>query len=94
MSTPISVDQVAAYMAAVGAATDCPICKGEGWGVIDDQPGMVWAVPALYPNGAISAPMTTVPVVVMACVNCAFIRMHARMPIEQWLATRPGGLLG
>lgn len=64
------------------ASTACPSCGTDQWQFVDAA-GHTGAVPLVQDDGGWVAPPARVPVYLLICRNCAFVRMHAKADVDQ-----------
>lgn len=89
----ITRDDLVRFLEGKGIRSDCPSCGASSWTVVtSNEDGLEeYIAPAQLLVGDPKDPTTLVlggthiPVVVMVCDNCFYIRQYARVPIESWL---------
>lgn len=59
-----------------GTTPLCPSCMKNDWNVPGDE-ALTLNVPIAQSNGGMTIPQPAVPVRIMICANCGFLRMHA-----------------
>lgn len=65
-----------------GASVACPSCGKSQWKHVH-VPEHTGAVPLIQDDGAWVAPPARIPVYVLVCANCAFVRMHAKIDVDE-----------
>lgn len=75
---------IQAYLEASGANPNCPSCGSNSWSIVSPRAAGSLELPlrdhkTLNYDGGL-------PVAVLACDRCSFIRMHSLPPMELWLA--------
>lgn len=73
----IRPEALSRFFESVGASSACPICKREQWKIPGDGGTIAHAFPWATPDGELY--MNGVPVIMMVCGNCSFVRPHAFM---------------
>ncbi|WP_397586654.1 hypothetical protein [Sphingobium fuliginis] len=63
------------FLQARGASATCSSCGKNNWNVPTDQ-SLTLALP-INQSGTFSMPPPSVPVRILICGNCGFVRMHA-----------------
>lgn len=64
------------------AFTACPSCGKDQWQFLT-TPDHTAAVPLIQDDDGWIAPPARVPVYVLICRNCAFVRMHAKIDVDR-----------
>ncbi len=64
------------------AQTACPSCGKDQWQFLT-PPEHTAAVPLVQDNGGWVSPPARVPVYILVCRNCAFVRMHAKINVDE-----------
>jgi hypothetical protein len=75
---PLSEDQqdrLARWLEQRGAGNQCPSCGRNEWAT-----GDIVSAP-VFTGGGIAIGGPTVPMVQLVCGNCAFVRLHAAVPV-------------
>lgn len=71
----LNVDNVLEFFSANDVSLECPICKTEEWEIPNAQSAGGNALP--WGTGAGDMFMTGLPVLVMICSKCKFVRQHS-----------------
>ncbi|MBC7432376.1 MAG: hypothetical protein H7345_09955 [Rubritepida sp.] len=71
-----------AFLTRKGASPQCPSCSQESWNFVTVD-GHTAAVPLIQDNGGWVSPPARIPVYVLICGNCAFVRQHAKIDVDQ-----------
>jgi hypothetical protein len=78
----ITGEDLRRFFESRGAAAECPVCAANQWhNTIDPLSGSPYAIKTLREILGYGG----MPVVVLYCGNCGFIRHHARNPIVAFL---------
>jgi hypothetical protein len=86
---PTDVDR---FFKAVGAPGVCGICGSANWVLIDPPTDYVYAVSASSTSGnIILGGGGNIPVIALACAKCFYLRMHAAIPVMDWIDKNPDG---
>ena len=95
----ISGDDVNRFFEAHKAVAACVYCGNKDFHLITaHEPGSHWCLVAMSPadnrDSPPSPPTNTagIAAIVMACTNCRGLRLHAEVPIEEWVAKNPAGI--
>ncbi len=88
MSEP-SVEEIVRFFQAKGVSGLCPACRHDRWIRLDNPENFVWVLSARGANGDHVIPAPAIPVIALTCENCSFIRLHAAIPVKNWLAENP-----
>jgi hypothetical protein len=67
-------------------SSGCPVCGTEDWHISDEPDFEANLVLLTAPGGALTQPIAHMPVYVLVCSKCAFVRMHAKSYVEHTLA--------
>ncbi|CAG9172462.1 hypothetical protein CURE108131_23065 [Cupriavidus respiraculi] len=82
-------EQILSFLESVGKNHVCPYCTSEKWTLIRDE-DLVLAVLGLKKDGTFPAPPTNVPVALVGCDVCGYLRHHALGVIKRWIDKNPG----
>ena len=75
--------RVTKFFAHKTVSGDCPFCKSPSWDVINFPQGLEGAIPGRPPRPVFSSQEATMPVVVLSCTNCGYIRLHSLSKIDE-----------
>lgn len=79
----LTLADVAEFLTAHGAKIECPVCGWNEWTMVEPVTAGVSMIP-LQREEKYQLPPPSVPAVAIICNKCAFIRLHAAMPIAKW----------
>lgn len=71
------------FLEEKGRIFACPVCSENKWTLIDDGQHLA-GILATPKNGGFPLPPPNLPVAVVACLNCAYVRLHALGIIAEW----------
>lgn len=71
----INLQNVEAFFTSIGAPTECPICSNSIWEVPNSESIGGNALP--WGTGSGDMFSTGLPVLVMICTKCKFVRQHS-----------------
>jgi hypothetical protein len=83
MVPTITPDEIKDFITAKTTNKFCPICAKGDWEIMGG-PGAIPAIVGMDDNGGIGFPARTIPLVVLACTHCAYIRLHSLGMISAW----------
>ncbi len=63
-----------------GVTVICPCCSGDQWDYVDFKDGKECVIPAMSIASATTI-NETMPIVIVICQKCRYIRLHALKPI-------------
>ena len=79
----LTLADVAEFLTKSEAKLECPMCGCAEWTMVEPVSGGVGMIP-LQNGDNYELPPPSVPAVAIICNKCAFIRLHAAMPIVRW----------
>lgn len=86
MNTPITLADIKDFYEAKKITAGCPACGKSDWIFAEpDVKGDLWALGSIQASGNMTLPFPTIPLAVLACKNCHHLRIHAAIPILEWL---------
>lgn len=93
--TPVdlSVGDIIDFLEQNAATPQCPVCRNTAWTVIptveeNSEHPAHFAIGTANTMGELFLGGRNLPLVPVICSKCAYIRFHARVPIQQWVAKR------
>ena len=76
------------------AATVCHVCGHNGWDVVgmqdQEKPVQNGVLSITSPDESVDIPSLEMPVIILICRHCAFLRLHATLRIEADTAKQEG----
>lgn len=95
----LTTEDVSAFFAHKGATEVCPFCGTTEWFYDDHMELNLPAVPSDMmrsdegPNSLLYGGLTrgVLSSVIIMCLNCGFVRPHARRLIEDWVSKKQDG---
>lgn len=81
----ITAELLIEYLEAKKVKLPCEQCGEESWAFVEPPDAeTVWALDSRKTNGVVSLGSPGIPCVALCCNNCAFIRLFASIPIQNW----------
>lgn len=84
----LTAQDIGAYFDEKGVSNRCQQCGRQEWIHIKEQDGWFWGLNAGRTDGSARLPMPAVPMLVLCCAHCSWVRLHASVPIEEWVQGR------
>lgn len=66
----------------------CPCCSQNGWTLIETPKNYVWNFGSNMTDGGFVMPSPSIPVALLACNNCGYIKAHAAAMIWEHLSSK------
>lgn len=81
----MELEDIIRFFEAKKAQGGCPTCGNNDWGLVPNENMRFdkYTIPPLNFSGS------TVPVIVLRCKNCEFVRLHAAASIQEWTDANP-----
>ncbi|GEM_PF-6718653 len=76
------------YFESVGAKGTCPCCGQNNWLSTRAPHDLVFAYVATKADGGLLVNPPSIPVTVLICENCHFVRQHALKPLVHKIQTQ------
>lgn len=84
MSQKLTKQGTVDLLTKLGALKPCPACGHQHWNLLDeDAEGLPSLL--LQRSEVFNIPPPRLPLVVLVCVNCGFLRQHAKLFLERLL---------
>ena len=84
----LTIEDVLAFFTDRKVSPLCPSCGQNTWTFLGEPDGLVPGLTLQREEGAFTIPPPIVPMVVLLCNNCYFIRAFARIPILEWMKSK------
>lgn len=89
----ITITDVLRFLRAQTNTDACPSCGTNRWGIDGyGKDGFTYAVPTnLMPGSSapLRRPVPVLPVIVLICDHCGFVRMHRYEHVRRWAELHP-----
>lgn len=86
MARTLTIEDIAGYFDAKRAFEKCPQCAANAWEAPD--PGVTGLSDLMLVPAVRGLPLSTIPALVLTCLNCGFLRMHSAILIAKWKMTQ------
>lgn len=80
----VSGTDVQRYLVAKKARGECPSCGQNDWSLVDPTQEGVTYLPVQNDPSTLVLGGPMIPVALMICKNCNFLRFHGLIAIERW----------
>jgi hypothetical protein len=75
-------EKIVEFFERVGVSDECPICKTRKWVLPHPDHGGILSLPNPLSTGQTFA----VPAYLVVCSNCQFMRLHAKITVDEKIA--------
>lgn len=86
---PLTFEEYSRFAESKNIQNHCPVCGNSRLSFIASPEQQLWAMHTTNLKGEAIVSPTTIPIVMLACGNCFFIRTHAQKPIKSWALENP-----
>ncbi|WP_155394083.1 hypothetical protein [Xanthomonas albilineans] len=87
--TPISADDLLAFMKAKNVNLQCPRCPATDWQMVESEESRGVALPVLGDDGVTKSDI--LPIMPIVCRNCGFVWAVARQRVQEWMEEKNPG---
>lgn len=79
------------FLDATSTVERCQCCGKDEWTHIEPpNQQTAWSIQSFQRSGGQIFPAPAIPVVVLVCRHCGFVRPHAEVVIQRWLDNNKG----
>lgn len=84
----ITVDAIQEFLNDKKAFSGCPCCSQNAWTLIEAPQNYTWNFGSNMNDGGFVMPSPSIPVALLACNNCGYIKAHAARMIWQHISNK------
>lgn len=85
----LTADELMRFFAFAKDKDLCPCCGSDTWDLAEPPSDLKFNLLTTLPNGELIQKPPKMPLIVLLCTQCFFVRQHAMKPLLKWLSDNP-----